>query len=247
MRKALRQVCDEWGITDDIISAVISDGGANIQGAICQEFGAEKHLVCIPHCINGIGQSAIGLYDYKVPSMIEDATNDNDDVDEDDVLENDRESEDCGESLKMLLRKLKKIVRFFRSSEVATTELKELQEKKIQEQKLQGKSGKATQQCLVLIQEVRTRWNSCYEMIERFLKLADCVSVVLMQLKLERNTKSKVPNILSGDEVEALNEVKTILKPLYQATMEVVSEKQVTISKIIPMINNLKSVSRIFY
>ena len=80
-------------------------------------------------------------------------------------------------------------------------------------------------------------------MLERFLLLADPVSRVLLKLQRERNsTRSKPPNMLTGDELEILTEVKELLKPLEEATL-LVSTKTVPLSDVIPMVYGLKQVS----
>lgn len=60
-------------------------------------------------------------------------------------------------SLRALLMKVKRIVCFFCSSDVATAELKAVQTER----------GKAAEKVLGLIQEVKTRWSSCYYMLKR--------------------------------------------------------------------------------
>ncbi|XP_075164152.1 uncharacterized protein LOC142236760 [Haematobia irritans] len=46
--------------------------------------------------------------------------------------------------------------------------------------------------------------------------------------------------MLSGDELDALTEVRDILKPLWNITKEISSEKTVTLSKCIPLVVALK-------
>ncbi|KAH7974316.1 hypothetical protein HPB49_014013 [Dermacentor silvarum] len=133
--------------------------------------------------------------------------------------------------LRPLLMKVKRIVRFFRTSDVASRLLVEMQ--------LQD--GKQEHDALKLIQEVRTRWNSCYYMLERFLKLSEPVSRVVLQLQRQRGaTRRKPPNLISGDQLDVLSEVKDLLKPLEEATLMVSKGRSVTLSDVIPMVYGLK-------
>lgn len=77
--------------------------------------------------------------------------------------------------LKNLLSKVKEIVKYFKHSIVAADELKKIQ----------------TGQSLKLIQEVPTRWNSAYYMLERFHELKEKVGAVLLRLP-------KSPDMLTG-------------------------------------------------
>ncbi|KAE8739016.1 hypothetical protein FOCC_FOCC015486, partial [Frankliniella occidentalis] len=87
------------------------------------------------------------------------------------------------------------MVKFFRQSEVATSELKKL---------LIGEWNVTESQTKRPIQAA-TRWNSCYAMIER---------VLLKLQRYKRSSKVKPPNFLSGDEPEALSEARDLLKLL---------------------------------
>ncbi|KAI8119255.1 Zinc finger BED domain-containing protein DAYSLEEPER [Lucilia cuprina] len=78
--------------------------------------------------------------------------------------------------LRNLIRKVKAIVRFFKQSEIASKLFKNIQ--------IQG----GNKECLKLIQEVPTRWNSCYEMLDRFISLADHVGRVLLQIQIEKTS-----------------------------------------------------------
>ncbi|XP_075147197.1 E3 SUMO-protein ligase ZBED1-like [Haematobia irritans] len=227
LRVRLREICDSWGLHDEKISAILSDGGANVKGAIRQEFGNFKHISCFAHSINNIGQRVIDINiqtNTQAPLDVPDSSGDEEELDFVSELADNVEIS----PLRQLLRKVKSIVRFFRSSEVATKELKQ--------QQLQS----GNKNCLKLIQEVRTRWNSCYEMVERFLLLADHVGRVLLQMHMDRVSRSKAPIMLNGDELDALTEVRDILKPLWNITKEISSEKTVTLSKCIPLVVALK-------
>lgn len=104
---------------------------------------------------------------------------------------------------------MKKIVTFFKHSEVATSELMKIQ--------MQGANEKENR-VLKLIQECRTRWNSAYEMVESFLQLSDFVARAIMKVQREKSVRKKPPNMLTIEELETLIEVRDLLKPLTQAT-----------------------------
>ncbi|XP_050046756.2 zinc finger BED domain-containing protein 4-like [Dermacentor andersoni] len=236
----MRELCDEWNIDYKKIRAVITDGGQNIKAAVREEFGADKHISCVAHLLNQVGQAAIGLAVSKAPSELEahevvvvpenekDAEFVLEDVPDDDALNDDGTPL---VELRPLLMKVKRIVRFFRTSNVASRMLVEMQ--------LQD--GKQEHDALKLIQEVRTRWNACYYMLERFLNLTEPVSQVLLQLPRESGaTRRKPPNLLSGDQLDVLREVKDLLKPLEEATLMVSKGRSVTLSDVIPVVYGLK-------
>ncbi|KAK3921574.1 Zinc finger BED domain-containing protein 4 [Frankliniella fusca] len=234
LRTLLREVCATWCIRDEAIIAFVTDGGANIKAAVREEFGVLKHISCFAHLLNGVGQASIGLHTNTVPSEagaeMREVPDNEDDLDDGDL------NPDGSGDLKDLVLRVKKIVRFVRTSTIATAELMTLQKE----------AGTPDHQCLKLIQEVRTRWNSVFEMLERFLKLADKVSRVLLKCQMDRTTKSKPPNMLNGEELEALTEVKDLLKPLNEVTLEVSSEKTTTLSKCIPLVNAMQDKNREF-
>ena len=242
LRAAMRELCTEWHIDKSKVEAVTSDGGANIKAAVREEFGAEKNINCVAHLLNHVGQGALGWELSKAPSELEphevQIVPENED-EADALLENVTDAPDGNEedgihlSLQHLLMKVKRIVRFFRTSDVASRMLVDFQ----------IEAGEKEHEALKLIQEVRTRWNSCYYMLERFLQLSEPVSRVLLQLQRERNaTKRKPPNLISGDHLEVLTEVKDLLKPLEEATLMVCKGNSVTLSDVIPMVYGLKKV-----
>ncbi|XP_073840445.1 E3 SUMO-protein ligase ZBED1-like [Musca autumnalis] len=229
LKALLRQICIQWEIPDAKISAILSDGGSIIKGAIIEEFGIYKHVSCFAHALNNIAQRVIEI---NVPENLlgEDEAAGFPEVPSDD--ENIDYSFELNETplspLRDIIKKVKAIVKFFKKSEIAAKEL----------EKLQSESG---QKALKLVQEVKTRWNFCYEMIDRFILLENQVGRVLMQMHTERNSRSKPPTMLTGAELDAVEDVRNVLKPLYLITKEISAEKYVTISKCIPLISGLKT------
>ncbi|KAL1433249.1 hypothetical protein MTO96_012711 [Rhipicephalus appendiculatus] len=132
----MRELCDEWHIDQAKVRAIVTDGGQNIKAAVRDEFGADKHVSCVVHLLNQVGQAAIGLEVNKVPSEMEAheivIVPENEQEAEvllDDVTDADHASYECTSliALRPLLMTVKKIVRFFRTSDVASRLLVEMQ------------------------------------------------------------------------------------------------------------------------
>ncbi|XP_059096593.1 zinc finger BED domain-containing protein 4-like [Tigriopus californicus] len=81
-----------------------------------------------------------------------------------------------------------------------------------------------------LIQDVPTRWNSSFEMMERLLELRGPVSMLLT----EPGMRERV-GIVDSNTWQGLQEATEVLRPLYEATIELSGERCTTGSKIIPL------------
>ncbi len=88
---------------------------------------------------------------------------------------------------------------------------------------------------LQLCQAEQNRWNSIYEMFERFLQLKAAITWFMAE---ESSLES-----LSIKEWSDLSSTVNILRPLYDIVVELSAEKYSTISKVIP----LASILRQFY
>ena len=161
----LTGLCLEWGLDLDNVRAMITDNGANIVGACKNVFGASKHISCLAHNLNIVVTNALGLYKSSkddgpqpLPELPDNEDSDNDGLHDDDVADSAAKIQ----QFKGTIKKIKEIVGFFRRSDRASEELKELQMKEWKKQE---------SECLKLIQEVRIRWNSLFEMLQRFLQL----------------------------------------------------------------------------
>lgn len=92
---------------------------------------------------------------------------------------------------------------------------------------------------LKLKQDVVTRWNSTYEMLQRISQIKDAV---FSTLSLNR------PDLMLGfEEWEIINELVTILKPFYEVTIEVSTEKNVSLFKVTVLSNFLEIIFSIIY
>ncbi|XP_017494985.1 PREDICTED: zinc finger BED domain-containing protein 4-like, partial [Rhagoletis zephyria] len=85
-----------------------------------------------------------------------------------------------------------------------------------------------------LIQDVPTRWNSTYYMVQRFLELKNIVSEILIHHKT-------APPLLTGMELNIASSLLNVLRPLEAATKEISGDKYGTSSKVIPLVHCMVS------
>lgn len=112
-------------------------------------------------------------------------------------------------------KKIKNIITYFKHSVIAADKLR-------------------AHSSLKLIQSVETRWNSTYNMLVRFIELADKISVILLQ-------QPTAPIMLTASELQATKEFVHLLKPFDEATTIICGEHYLTGSKVIPIVHTLKN------
>ncbi|KAK0140929.1 Zinc finger BED domain-containing protein 1 [Merluccius polli] len=116
--------------------------------------------------------------------------------------------------------KARKLVGFFRSSTTAKEKLTQVQ----------LHLGMAK---LKLMQEVETRWNSTYLMLQRLVELMEPVGAALAGLQHD------MPMITS-DEFSIVGGCLSLLSPFYDATVELSAEENVSASKVVPLMKMLE-------
>ena len=100
--------------------------------------------------------------------------------------------------------------------------------------KKQMEEGKEKRFCVNLLQDVVTRWNSTYLMLQRFLKLQS----VIREILLDDEWKKKVDANLTNAEWNLMEKVVKVLGVFYEATLRF-SSSSACISEVIPTITSL--------
>ncbi|XP_024879336.1 zinc finger BED domain-containing protein 1-like, partial [Temnothorax curvispinosus] len=116
--------------------------------------------------------------------------------------------------------KIKNIVTYFKKSVIAADQLR-------------------IHSNLKLIQSVETRWNSTYNMLQRFIQLSEKISVIILQCPT-------APPMLTASELQSTKEFVELLKPFEEATKIICGEYYLTASKVIPVVNILKNTLQAF-
>lgn len=120
--------------------------------------------------------------------------------------------------LQIIIDKCKAVVKYFKKSQLAIEALNTEQiERRPEETPLK------------LIQEVSTRWNSVFYMLERILKLANCLAIVTRKFR-------QAPPFITLEEEEAIKDVISILSIFEEATKLISGELYPTSSLVIPII-----------
>lgn len=117
--------------------------------------------------------------------------------------------------------KVKQIVTFFHHSVKATDKLTQMQEQHNEPAKK-------------LIQDVETRWNSTFYMIQRYLEQNELVTTTLCLL-------GKHNMCLNDNELALLQSSINVLEIFEEATRELSSEKVTSLSKVLPMIRGIQT------
>lgn len=123
-------------------------------------------------------------------------------------------------SVSRLLGRMRRVVTFFHSSSTATKVLRDKQ-----------KALNLPAQRLV--QDVKTRWNSSYDMVSSYLEQQPAIYATLMNKDIKKNLKDVVT--LTDNDLSEAEELVEVLKLFKTVTTVMCEEKSPTISMIHPM------------
>lgn len=161
-----------------------------------------------PNIANAISMSStwtrIPCFDHLLQLSIKDVEKDNDILDE-------------------IISKAKRIVSHFKRSTIANSKLKEAQ-----------KTLHPNETPLKLIQQVETRWNSTYLMLNRLFKLRTAMCIALAERGMPEN--------FTNEEWNVIEAYINVLSPVKQVTTIMEGDKYPTVSSYIPMVLGLLTV-----
>lgn len=120
-----------------------------------------------------------------------------------------------------IIKKVKDIVKWFKQSVIASDVLWKAQKDERGENQL------------TLKQNVVTRWNSTFSMLQRFLKLRVHINTIV-------NIDISAPTMLSAREIKEIEAVVNLLQSLESATREISGSKYTTSSIVIPFVGNIQ-------
>lgn len=128
--------------------------------------------------------------------------------------------------IQKVIKNCKEIAHYFKSSCIASEKFKE------EQKQLWKGTPNENKEPYKLLQEVATRWNSCYFMIERILKTTDALNSVLLKLR-------NAPSPLTLDDISILKDVEKSLSIFQDATEKISGYKYPTLSLIIPITHGI--------
>jgi hypothetical protein len=180
----------EYGLEMSDIVALCTDGAP-----LMVRVGKEAnifHQICLAHGVHLAVCDALYSKALNNDEVIK-SDNESDSDDESCADDEDLNVPDLSPDISQMIAKVRSVVRLFRKSSIAND-------------KLQFFIREAHGKELVLKLDVKTRWNSLFDMLDRFLHLHTCIQQALLAL-------NKPPSFsFSVEEISALKSVCTVLR-----------------------------------
>ena len=129
-------------------------------------------------------------------------------------------------SLDKILGKVRSVVTYFHKSNISTEILKEKQVA------LQMPKHK-------LIIDCKTRWNSTYQMLQRFLEQRPAILATLLDDRVKRADKTKVVSGLSDSDIQICEDFVSNMDVMLTATLVLCEEKSPTAGLVLPLLYKL--------
>ena len=130
--------------------------------------------------------------------------------------------------VKSLISTIRPVIKYFRSSYLGKIVLKEKQ------MRLSIPNHN-------LILDSPTRWNSTYDMVDRFIEQYPAIVSSTLDQRIRNNEKFKKLQRVEDCSVRQLEKIRDALNLLYKLTVAMSSEKRPTASMTLPMIGKLKA------
>jgi len=232
LAESIHQTISSFNIVEKIIT-ITTDNGANIVKA-CDILNSDKYaclhfkrIPCFAHLLNSIVKSSLtnlGFGSKKVSTE----SNDNLEDEIEDAVDQNRASNSTTQNTEIIenslfMSKCRKLVGLFSHSTL-------LHEQLISDQKQEYPNKEP----LRLIQDVPTRWNSLYCMMDRIKTAGNSVNRVLLS---ENNRQDHSEKMITDPEFEKIMDLVEGLQAFYLATKTISAEKYVSRSLIVPLLN----------
>lgn len=240
LKNKLLEVFQEWNISTKV-EMISTDNGANICRAITElsTANATTSIVlvrCLGHTLNLMVKKVIN---YKAPrKMTTSASQVYKQIDDEDEEEDyDDDIENCNTSLMFSNSELESIQLFKSITKKCRSICSKFNHSTVLNDLLLQYQSNSSQK-LHLIQEVVTRWNSTFKMIERVLVLRNAVNYVLNETSNNQNRHRDF--IINDVDAKDMNQFVEVLSVFYDATVALSNEHTATISEVLPILHSIQ-------